>query len=419
MRKVRETINMNYWSKKTNPVSGAYIEEILKYLRWANNDTGDMDAFTASPYGEQFAIRLDRECRYGQNPMGPETKAFYEGLGLKRMLYDDEKFYTRWVLLAPLEMDTQTGMGRRYPLVIVNRAGNDPVERVEFSTGFNEIAGREGFMVLYPQNTDPVFVEKLLDRVITDFPVDSERVYVTGYSSGGQQTTAAAFTFPEKLAAHAPCGNDIYRNMNLAFHIYTKEEEDRLKKARLPFMQTVGCCEHSNIVPLNEWKPKLFKGGCRMFLDLPADPRASLEKDPTDVTGGRFAAPRPPECADTRVWMVEQLNRRLELLGCEPRRIEQCLSYADTPEDELHHVLGFYGDREQIRTYYGYKHYMIDILSRENVPMFRYVAVENSPHSPGVMMGELVWEFFRKFRRDRKTGQIVVEEYKYSKWEIV
>ena len=407
---------MNYWSKETNLISGEYIEEILKYLRWANNDSGNMDDFISSPYGEQFAIRLDREYRYGLNSMGAETKAFYEGMGLKRLLFDDEHFYTRWVLLVPLDADTQMGKDRRYPLVIVNRAGNDPVERTEFSTGFNEIAGREGFMVLYPQNTDPAYVEKLLERVSREFPVDRERVYVTGYSSGGQQTTAAAFAFPEKLAAHAPCGNDIYRNMNLAFHVYTKEEEERLKKARLPFMQTVGCCEHSNIVPLNQWKPKLFKGGGRMFLNLPTDPRAALEQDPTDVAGGKFAAPKPPEDADTRVWMVEQLNRRLDLLGCAPREIGKCLAFADAPEDELHHMLGFYGDREKIRSYYGYKHYTVDIFSEDHINMFRYSAVENSPHSPGVMMGELVWEFFRQFRRDSVTGEIVEEEYRYSRW---
>ncbi len=406
---------MKYWAKAEDPEYGEYMESILGYLRWANNDSGNMDDFIESSYGEQLAIMTKQYFWYGIHPNSSETEAFYDALGLKRIVFDDIHFYSRWVLLVPKEMYTMSGVNKKYPLVFVNRAGDDPVERVEFGMRFNNIAGREGFMACYPQNTNPEQLEYILDRLEAEYPIDTERVYVTGYSSGGQQTTSAAFAFPERLAAYAPCGNDIYRNMDLAAHEYTKGEEDRLRDAFLPFMQMVGCCEHSNIVPMNVWRPKLFKGGVRMFINLPKDIRTIVEKDPTDVTGGKYIAPAPPQNVNPNVWKLQQLNKRLGLLNCSPRDVDKCLSYSEATNDELHHVLGFYGDREEIVTHFGYKHYIINIDNADGINAFRYVAVENSPHVPGVMLGELVWGFFKQFRRDYTTKKIVQEKYIYKR----
>lgn len=111
--------------------------------------------------------------------------------------------------------------------------------------------------------------------------------------------------------------------------------------------------------------------------------------------------------------MIGRLNKRMDTLNCEPRDSKTCISYLNTPEDELHHVLGFYGDKEEIIWHYGYKYYTLNIWNREHINAFRYVAVENNPHWPPVLMAELLWDFFKQFRRDGKTGKIVEEEYRY------
>jgi hypothetical protein len=88
-----------------------------------------------------------------------------------------------------------------------------------------------------------------------------------------------------------------------------------------------------------------------------------------------------------------------------------CLSYADTPEDDLHHIIGIYGDKETIVSYFGVKHYIVDIRNKDGFHAFRYVSAENCPHWPYLMMGELAWDFFKQFRRDKVTKKIVADPY--------
>lgn len=181
-------------------------------------------------------------------------------------------------------------------------------------------------------------------------------------------------------------------------------------------MQIVGCCEASSFVPVNDWKPRKDWGresGGEPYVN----PRRDDEKDPTRIHGGRrrFSdLPEPPEGVDKHRWMMERLNMRMDSLGCEQRDENQCIGYLDMPEDEFHHVLGFYGDEEKIEYYYGYKHYTVNIWNRDGINAFRYVAVENSPHWVPVMTGPLVWDFFRQFRRDQVTGKIVADLYCYE-----
>jgi hypothetical protein len=89
--------------------------------------------------------------------------------------------------------------------------------------------------------------------------------------------------------------------------------------------------------------------------------------------------------------------------------MEKCISYLDTPEDELHHVLGFYGDREEIKTILGLKHYFVDIYNEDGMNTFRYVCIENHPHTPPVTSAPILWDFFKKFHRDSASGKVIAE----------
>lgn len=406
---------LEYWSKETNPESGEKFEAFLGYLRTAHNGDADIDALISSEYGEAMAKVLQERFRIEENPMGEKTLSYFRTLGLKKEMYEDEDYYTRWEMLTPLSIDKEKEKGKKYPLVIANHGGSNAIETEELCFGLPQIAAREGFMILYLQNTNWQNAERVLEIVKNRYPLDTERVYMMGYSQGGYQVTSAYFRIPWKLAAAAPCGNDIYRTYDNFNIPYTEKEVKNLKEAFVPIMQMVGCCEASNFVPVNDWKPRRDWGeeGCA---EPYRNPRRNDDKDPTRIHGGRrrFSdMPVPPEGADKHKWMISRLNMRMDTLNCDPREEEVCLSYLRTPEDELHHMLGFYGDREWIERYYGYKHYMVDIDNRDGVLAFRYVAVENSPHWIPVMMGQLVWNFFKQFRRDSKTGKIVMEEYQF------
>lgn len=91
------------------------------------------------------------------------------------------------------------------------------------SSPFKAIAEQEHFMVVFPQATiwdqpdipswnvvhyvdvdDVGFVESMLQQLEDEYPVNDQRVYACGMSSGGFMTYALAFSMGEKLAAIAP-----------------------------------------------------------------------------------------------------------------------------------------------------------------------------------------------------------------------
>lgn len=405
---------LDYWSEETNPETGKKFEAFLRYLRTAHNGNADIDALIDSPYGEELAKNLQTRFTYEGNSMGEAALEYYRSIGLKKEMFENEDYYTRWVLLTPLEMYTKKGKNKKYPLVFYNHGGSNAIETDEFSMGLQQIAGKEKFMVAYLQNTNWQNTDRVFGIIAEKYPLDKERVYMFGYSQGGYQTTSTYFRIPEKFAAVAPCGNDIYRTYDNFNVPYTEEETARLKEVFIPFMQVVGACEASSFAPVNDWKPRK-DWGIEVSGETFVDSRRDDSRDPTRIHGGRrrFSdMPVPPDGEDKHEWMIKRLNMRMDTLGCEPRDAEKCISYLNTPEDELHHVVGFYGDKEEIAEYFGYKHYIVDIWNKDKINAFRYVVVENSPHWPPVMMARLVWDFFKQFRRDSLTGKIVADEYK-------
>lgn len=89
---------------------------------------------------------------------------------------------------------------------------------------FNELADEHNFMVVYPQGIDNSwnvgfsgastaddvgFIDALILKLSTDFPIDEERIYATGFSNGGFMSYRLAYELPEKIAAIAPVAGTI------------------------------------------------------------------------------------------------------------------------------------------------------------------------------------------------------------------
>jgi pimeloyl-ACP methyl ester carboxylesterase len=403
---------IDFWSIQTNPETGAKFEKVLENLKVSHNGNCNVERLISGEYGQEMIRNLLVRFEFEENPMGESVQSYYHSLGLKKEMYESDDYYTRWVLLTPLSMYESPHKGKKYPLIFMNHGGGNSIEADEFSTGLHEIAGKEDFMVAYLQNTNWQNTNRVLDIIADKYPLDSERVYLTGYSQGGYQVTSTYFRIPGRFAAVAPCGNDIYRDYDNFNVPYTEEETENLRQTFLPFMQVNGVYEASCFVPINDWQPRK-NWGYNVSGETYLDPRRNDLNDPTRIIGGvrPFSnMPVPPEGTDKHQWMISRLNKRMHILGCENRDPDTCIAYLYTPEDDLHHTLGFYGDKEDISVHFGVKYYFSDIWNKEGIHAFRYVAVENAPHTPPVLMGQLVWDFFKKFRRDHLTGQIVEEE---------
>ena len=114
------------------------------------------------------------------------------------------------------------------PLLLALHGGMGSAQQFEKQTGFNEIAERDGFIVVYPdglgvfkyslhvwnsgyiragivQNTDDIlFLYTLIKHLQTTYRIDLSRIYMTGHSNGGMMTYRMGGEHAEIFAAIAP-----------------------------------------------------------------------------------------------------------------------------------------------------------------------------------------------------------------------
>lgn len=104
----------------------------------------------------------------------------------------------------------------KVPLMVFFHGGSDnPAEAAEMSK-FHELGEREGFITVYPWGTnraswnsnmekdgadDVGFAVALIRYMIANYPVDPERVYLSGFSNGAAHAQVVALTHPELIAA--------------------------------------------------------------------------------------------------------------------------------------------------------------------------------------------------------------------------
>jgi poly(hydroxyalkanoate) depolymerase family esterase len=115
-----------------------------------------------------------------------------------------------------------SGLPANPPLVFALHALSQPNTAFESASGWDAIADREKFVVVYPQgvypvknmgnmigwdiysDTDVVFLSAVLDTMAARYKIDSKRVYSTGYSMGGMMSYTLACGITDKIAAIGP-----------------------------------------------------------------------------------------------------------------------------------------------------------------------------------------------------------------------
>lgn len=93
-------------------------------------------------------------------------------------------------------------------------AGGWPAMQRDLSR-WNELADREGFIVVYPSGRDSAgpriwettgerdlrYIADLIDKLRGDYNIDPRRIYATGFSNGGGMCFALACKMPDRFAA--------------------------------------------------------------------------------------------------------------------------------------------------------------------------------------------------------------------------
>ena len=125
----------------------------------------------------------------------------------------DSKPHT-WLVHTPTAV--RTGKLTKVPVVFFYHGGSDnPSEAAEMSR-FHEIGEREGFITVYPWGTnhagwnmellpeeedDLAYCKALIEYMIKNYPVDPQRVYLSGFSNGAGMAQTVAMIYPEMVAA--------------------------------------------------------------------------------------------------------------------------------------------------------------------------------------------------------------------------
>lgn len=136
----------------------------------------------------------------GLDPLGPGTR-------LESIRVDGR---ARSFALHAAARDS-LGAVRALVVILHGRSGNGP--RMEHESGFSHLADSLGFVVAYPNGerdagnrrswsaTDLPFLRALIDTLVRRYRLDSTRVYVAGYSSGGSLSYRAAAAMSDRIAA--------------------------------------------------------------------------------------------------------------------------------------------------------------------------------------------------------------------------
>ncbi len=166
-----------------------------------------------------------------------------------------------WLVHVPKSVRAHPDI--RVPLMLFfHGASDNPVEAADM-TKFHELGEREHFITVYPWGTnlmtwnssmlpdepdDDAFVIALIDDMVKRYPVDAERVYLSGFSNGAGEAQTVALCHPDRIAAICPIdanwpGNRMGEN-NLTYQDVAPMRIGMEKKAvfdyRMPVWYTYG-----------------------------------------------------------------------------------------------------------------------------------------------------------------------------------
>lgn len=135
-----------------------------------------------------------------------------------------------YILHIPKSYNGETPM----PLVIALHGGGGRAESMQGKSGFNKLADKEGFIVVYPDGTgrfenrlftwnagyccgyaldnnidDIGFIRALIEKVQQTLKIDPNMIYITGHSNGGMMSYRLGSELSDVVAAIAPVAGSI------------------------------------------------------------------------------------------------------------------------------------------------------------------------------------------------------------------
>lgn len=171
-----------------------------------------------------------------QNRINEASSKNVDLTGVVRGSLNHDNIERTYAILVPPSLKEKKQL---VPLVLVLHGGGGNANFAMKTSKFNEKAKKEGFIVAYPEGTgrfegvlltwnathccgsamkgkvdDVGYISKLIDKLVKNYPVDPNRVYVTGMSNGGMMTHKLGIELSNKIAAIGPVVATLFGDEN-------------------------------------------------------------------------------------------------------------------------------------------------------------------------------------------------------------
>ena len=354
-------------------------------------NTAPTEAFINSVFGEWEAQHTYLQNLGKDDEMAEAVVQYWASFGMKKELYHaDDPSEAKYSVFSPMYQPE----GKKFPLLVVCHGGGANIFKAE-SYGFIEEAARRGYIVLFiswmtnPYNdeataagvtSDAYTFKKAYDEVIQNYPIDTTRVYVAGFSGGGNTTAYIGATYPDLVAAIMPStGSGIQGSAVRTGGVEMEDPLARAKEIGLALFMGYGLEDFEGRWPVSD---------------------ELVEIGPHNTT-----------TAEERLGYV---NEWVSATGTtmEPTTMEQLAAYnAMTEKTSASAIFGLNFQKEYTRNLFGYDYYFGDGVNADNQVVVRFMGVPMAAHSMTMGWAGQFMDFAEHFSRDPETHALVVTDF--------
>lgn len=334
----------------------------------------DIEDFINSPLGESLVTSTKNFILY-PDELGEEEYAYWESLGIRKEMHDAYNVKWKWTTFTPEEAYLPENADKKYPVVFVYHGGNNPIYVTE-GYGYAQLVAEKGFICVIPWNNsagtvngeEGLALDSEIDRIMevlrAEYPIDESRIYGSGYSLGGRSTVREVIKHPNMFASVAVGGHNLGGiRQGEKGYTFSEEEWDAIKET--PILQLEGD---------NEMRVKLPYG--------------------YGVTGSDATT------ALNRWFKINGIDRYVTLEGCQ--------AIVDTTTDPVQRKIGLEADALYTQYYDNAAYYTADFLNEDGVNMIKIINVEGMIHWMAPSMARVAYDFMSQYARDTGTGELIV-----------
>ena len=333
----------------------------------------DEESFAATDIGRQHSKNMALYLSYPHDPMNPAVIEYWAERGLKKELFDADREEGKYAysVFTPLDMMPE----KKYAMIYFSHGGGVEINLAE-TYGFNTLAAVEKYIVVYPNNggrsnneVDTEFPRIMSELRQKGYPIDWERVYCAGFSSGSEASVCAACTCPRMVAAVAvlPGGQPF---KDLKFHTgpeyYASTEGLRI--------------------------PGIFIGGTADVASYPA---------PWVMDNRR----KEHRAKNLDIWMRDIAQVR----NYKPVTLESIEKLLADSSDPVEREFGMIFDKKYTFRAQGTDWLGGEYYGTDGAPVMRCVRAEGVPHIVWESQANIVWDYLKHFRRDQTTGESICD----------